>query len=152
MDSTCAFILNSLYHKQKSEGQYNDGSILVVGNKNICLIRVPTVDPNQYWVYDRSCNLRYKIPDCVLPGVLEKFGGCATITDVSSAQLDAINRSYNLITVIEKTADDTKCVMHYDKQLNYTDNGKLNIIPLNSESYTIIFDKKIGPSWLDNKP
>jgi len=53
------------------------------------------------------------------------------------------NRSYNLITVIEKTADDTKCVMHYDKQLNYTDNGKLKVIPLNSESYTIIFDKKI---------
>lgn len=81
----------------ENNSQFNNGSILIVADKRITIIYSPECNPNNYFVYDASCNKRYLISSNILSETLEKFNDCATIQAVSMAQMNSITRSYNLI-------------------------------------------------------
>jgi hypothetical protein len=101
MGDSCAInTLNKLSYLSginEASSQYTNGSILIVADKRITIIYAPDCNPNNYFVYDASCNKRYFIPPSILTETLEKYSDCATIQAVSTEQLNSIERSYNLI-------------------------------------------------------
>lgn len=116
-DSCSVNTINRLNYRVNEiicDDQYTSGSILVVANKFLTFLHVGSTD--HYYVYDQSCNKRYLINKQVLAETLEEFAGCATIREVTEAEIANITRAYNLIAppiLFEQLNRNEKCACSY---------------------------------------
>ena len=118
MSDSCAVnTINRLSYRVNEiicDDKYTSGSILVVANKCLTFLHVTNTD--DYYVYDESCNKRYLINQNVLAETLEEFAGCATIREVTEAEIASITRAYNLIAppvLFEQLNRNEKCCSYY---------------------------------------